>query len=238
MYHVELRQFPHNFCRFNLTRAELDEEILDAWAQGEWLEFGERKWNPHQANLTVLDGPRIPIDQLSMGRGWRNAQRHCEDVTERLLDEARGAAGASSSVGADGKPGSGVGWAAERRSGTGWGVGSGVAASVRAEPDLRLAADSLGLELLAQLASAPGPLASAWRLSRARYPERPASDCLRLAELAVQSLVDAGLIVVLTANDSGGHEQCNSPEQLEHALRAIDSWSRTEGAAAAQMRRA
>src|ERR1700726_3156462 len=40
MYHVELRQFPHNCCRFNLTEQQLREAILDAWARGNWIELG------------------------------------------------------------------------------------------------------------------------------------------------------------------------------------------------------
>src|SRR5580698_7989525 len=89
MYHVELRQFPHNFCRFNLTERELREAVLDAWARGEWFEFGERKWNPHQAKLTVLEGPQIALERLSMGRGWHVAVREGEDVTEQLLAATR-----------------------------------------------------------------------------------------------------------------------------------------------------
>ncbi|HZL47764.1 MAG TPA: hypothetical protein VFC30_01985 [Solirubrobacteraceae bacterium] len=89
MYHLELRQFPHNVCRFNLTERELLETVVEGWAREQWIEVGERKWNPHQAKLTVLEGPHLPIEQLSMGRGWRNAQRESEDVTERLLAQVR-----------------------------------------------------------------------------------------------------------------------------------------------------
>ena len=89
VYHVELRQFPHNMCRFNLSEEELVDTIVGAWAEEEWIEFGERKWNPHQARLTVLEGPQLAVEELAMGRGWRNAQRHSEDVTERVLEQAR-----------------------------------------------------------------------------------------------------------------------------------------------------
>jgi hypothetical protein len=89
MYHVELRQFPHNMCRFNLSERELVDTIVGAWAADEWIEFGERKWNPHQARLTVLEGPQLAVEELAIGRGWRNAQRHSEDVTERVLEQAR-----------------------------------------------------------------------------------------------------------------------------------------------------
>jgi hypothetical protein len=89
VYHVELRQFPHNMCKFNLSERELVDTIVGAWAADEWIEFGERKWNPHEARLTVLEGPQLAVEELAMGRGWRNAQRHSEDVTERVLEQAR-----------------------------------------------------------------------------------------------------------------------------------------------------
>jgi hypothetical protein len=87
MFHIELRQFPHNVCRFNMTEAELA-TLVEPWSREQWIELGERKWSPHQARLTVLEGPQLPIEQLSMGRGWRNAQRQSEDVTERVLARA------------------------------------------------------------------------------------------------------------------------------------------------------
>lgn len=89
MYHVELRQFPHNMCKFNLSERELLDTIVGGWAQGQWIEMGERKWNPHQAKLTVLEGPEIPVEQLSVGRGWPKAQHEGEDVTERMVAQAK-----------------------------------------------------------------------------------------------------------------------------------------------------
>jgi hypothetical protein len=91
MYHVEMRQFPHNFCRFNLTDAEL-RPVLDPWVREKVVEFGERKWSPHEARLTILEGPELALRDLTMGRGWRAAQRASEDVTERMLAAAAHAA--------------------------------------------------------------------------------------------------------------------------------------------------
>jgi hypothetical protein len=88
MYHVELHQFPHNMSRFNLTDAELA-AIVQPWVREQAIDFGERKWSPHQARLTILEGARLPLEQLTMGRGWRAAQRQGEDVTERVLTAAR-----------------------------------------------------------------------------------------------------------------------------------------------------
>jgi hypothetical protein len=89
VFHVELRQFPHNFCRFNMSEQELRISVLNAWARKEWLEFGERRWDPNQATVTVIEGPRLSMPELAMGRGWRNAQRAGADVTERVLEAAR-----------------------------------------------------------------------------------------------------------------------------------------------------
>ncbi len=161
MYHVELRQFPHNFCRFNLTETELHEAVLDAWARGEWIEFGERKWNPQQANLIVVEGPQIPLEQLSMGRGWRIVEREGKDVTEQLI-----AAAHSANVSA-------AGGVATNEQG-----GSPAVATLGLDP----AAVSLASELLGLLGEDPVPLMRAWQLALEGQPDRTPSECLALAE--------------------------------------------------------
>lgn len=157
MYHVEMRQFPHNFCQFNLSERELYELVLDAWAREEWLEFGERKWNPHEATLTVLEGPQLALQELSMGRGWRNAQRRGQDVTERIVAARRTALAAAS--GEAGPAGEEPSPAAPERDALVW------------------AADMLPL-----LGEDPVPLIRAWQLALERHPDRPPSECLALAE--------------------------------------------------------
>jgi len=91
MFHVEMRQFPHNFCRFNLVDRDLG-PIVDPWVREKFVEFGERRWSPHEARLTILEGPELSLQELSMGRGWQAAQRQGGDVTERVLAVARQAA--------------------------------------------------------------------------------------------------------------------------------------------------
>ncbi len=88
MYHVQLRQGLHNMSRFNLDEGEL-REILDPWVAGQPVRFGERIWSPQQASVTVLAGPELALGELSLGRGWRTAERRGEDVTERSLAGAR-----------------------------------------------------------------------------------------------------------------------------------------------------
>jgi hypothetical protein len=220
VYHVELRQFPHNFCHFNMTEDELRGMVLDGWARGDWIELGERKWNPAQAQLKVLEGPRIPVAQLSMGRGWSSARRHGEDVTERMVASARAAVslvdGAAASQGASS-------------------AGASIAAQERHASH---AADSLGLEVLARLSPEGTPVALAWRLARERYPEQRASDCLMLAEDAIRSLIAARLIVVLVGEHGDGASVCEPGVQLERALLEIGCWSGEAGRASVLMRRA
>jgi hypothetical protein len=160
MYHVELRQFPHNFCRFNLTDTELHEAVLDAWARGEWIEFGERKWNPQQAKLIVVEGPQIPLEQLSMGRGWRIAEREGTDVTEQLIAAAHSA----------------------NASAAGSAAMSGQARSQAAAAGLDPTAASLVADLLGLLGEDPVPLMRAWQLALEGHSDRTPSECLALAE--------------------------------------------------------
>jgi hypothetical protein len=88
MFHVELRQFPHQARAFNLTREELETRIVTPWAAGRSIELDERRWSPERARLTIYEGPHLDNDQLGMGRGWGNVTRDGEDVTQRLLSVA------------------------------------------------------------------------------------------------------------------------------------------------------
>jgi hypothetical protein len=165
MYHVELRQFPHNFCRFNLTETELREAVLDAWARGEWIEFGERKWNPQQAKLIVVEGPQIPLEQLSMGRGWRIVEREGKDVTEQLIAAAHSA----------NAPAAGSTATSEQ-------VRSQAAAALGLDPGVA----SLVAELLGLLGEDPAALMRAWQLALEGHQDRTPSECLALAEALVR----------------------------------------------------
>jgi hypothetical protein len=168
VFHIELRQFPHNFCRFNLTERQLRASVLDAWARGERVELGERGWEPEQASLTVLAGPRLQTQDLSMGRGWSNAQRQGSDVTERMLEAVR--VEQAERAGEDAvRPGGGV--AAE-----------GDAARVAAAAGL----DAVAARLSERLGEQPLALMRAWQLALERHPDRTPSECLALAEELVR----------------------------------------------------
>jgi hypothetical protein len=235
VYHVEIRQFPHNACRFNLTERELL-PIAVPWAREEWVELGERKWNVNQASLTIIEGPRLSLPQLAMGRGWRNAQRHGQVVTDRVLETLKPAPDTAPQAPAAPAP------MAARVAGEG---GAANAPAERAAADFHLLGDSLGLEILAMLDEGPVTLACVWRLAGARLRDRPSSEGLALGERAIRSLLQRGLVVlqalpVGTPVDGGSEPTLEdvAQEQLEPALRAIEGWAGGAQSALLGIRRA
>jgi hypothetical protein len=87
MFHIELREGFNNYNHFNLDGPELG-VIVETWVRDKPVDLGERRWRPYEAKLTILEGPHLPVESLSMGRGWRTAERESEDVTQRILAEA------------------------------------------------------------------------------------------------------------------------------------------------------
>jgi hypothetical protein len=212
VYHVELRHFPHNMCRFNLSAQELRATVLEPWARDRLIEFGERKWDPQRAKLTILDGPPIAPGQLTMGRGWRTAQRQGREVTDELLAGAREAL-AADTLGGVGSQGSASTHAAA----------GALRGAVGEEADL--AADSLGLELLARIGGERAALYEAWGLARERSPGIAASASLALAERAVASLLRARLIVLLRGASAGEEPAEVGEGEAPAVLAAPESWA-------------
>jgi hypothetical protein len=170
VFHVQLRQFPHNHCQFNLSERELA-PILDAWAQDRWVSLGERKWSPHQAKLTIVEGPRIALAALSMGRGWRQAEREGHDVTRDVLERAKTGAARSGAL-EDSAPMAAVAQSTARAS-------SDALAGDAAGPgqDVHALLGGAGAEALLE----------AWRAVSARSPQLSPSERLALAELQVRT---------------------------------------------------
>ncbi len=56
---------------------------------GETIELDEHRFSPEKAKLKIYEGPELRPDEIGMGRGWGNVTRRGEDVTARILDEAR-----------------------------------------------------------------------------------------------------------------------------------------------------
>lgn len=170
VFHLRLRQFPHNHCQFNVSDDELA-PIVDAWARGEWIALGERRWSPHQANLTIVEGPRIALAALSMGRGWRQAEREGQVVTGQVLKKAAPAGHGAARQG-DPPP-----RAAVRR------AGSDALDAVAQHPS---PADVNVHGLLGGNAEGAA-LLQAWRDVTARSPELSPSERLALAELQLRT---------------------------------------------------
>jgi hypothetical protein len=170
MYHIELRQFPHNMCKFNMSERELFDSVVLGWAQEKWIEMGDRKWNANQAKLIVLEGPHLPLEELAMGRGWRNAERHSKDVTEQVIERARQAS--QPPMAPSTAPGATAGQSN---------------APMAPVPTTTDPAEQLRPLLGAEAAA----LLTAWRLTAERRPELSPSESLALAEATLSSL-DAG----------------------------------------------
>lgn len=213
MYHVELRKFPHTVSRFNQSEQQLLALVVP-FVSGEWVEVGERKWNTNETKLTVLEGSELSLQDMSMNRGWRNAQRRSDDVTERVLAGVR----------------------AQHAGGAGGGqaeIAPLAAASPRSlapQPaprgdDAVLLADSLGLELLGTLDAGPMPLARIWELSHVRLGDAvAAARSLALAEAATRSLLSRGLArLVCEGADCEGGEVVDDA-RVDAVLADVGSW--------------
>jgi hypothetical protein len=181
VYHLELRHFPHSAWRFNLSEQELG-AIVQPWVREQAVDVGERKWSPHLAKLTILEGPELDVAQLSMGRGWRSAQRQSNDVTEPVLGAAKDALQAVpmadlASVVAPAPPVPAPASSGGPAESTGVSeLNDPVALGVRDDPR----------SLAALLGPDPSGLLKAWRAAAARSPGLAPSDSLALAERAVR----------------------------------------------------
>ena len=101
MYHVELREFPHNTHAYNLDAERLHATVLDPMVRGQVFELGDRQWIPPRTKITVLEGEQLPLHALSMGRGWNNARRKGKDVTDEMLAQAAAAVAPDTGTPAD-----------------------------------------------------------------------------------------------------------------------------------------
>jgi hypothetical protein len=234
VYHFELRAFPHNLSRFNLSLGELRSTLLEPWIEDRVFECGERSWDPRRAKLTVLQGPRLDPGELTMGRGWRLAQRRGRDVTAEVLVEARAVAESAGDAAAPVADVAQAGATEPVRGGVSPGEGAPIGAPRPDAVTPDLVADSLGLELLAAIGTEHVPLGRAWALAQERSPGSAASVSLALAERAVMSLLGAGLVVLLRREAAAGELSEVGRDEVDGVLRASESW----GADAAALRRA
>lgn len=88
-YHVEVRSSLQRAWLFNLEAEELRQRVLSPWAAGAAFALAERRWEPRESELRIIEGRRLEPAELAHGQGWNRAQRTGRDVTRELL--ARGA---------------------------------------------------------------------------------------------------------------------------------------------------
>jgi hypothetical protein len=180
VYHLELRQFPKRVHSFNLGGEEIGAIVL-AWVQDRMIELGENKWSPHTATITILEGPEIPLDELSLARGWSTAEREGKDVTARVLAEAREAVASGEAEATLHPP------EAPR---PGADVRDGASAAGGVQPG----ADPLaqGVQLASLLGGDAARLLEAWRSVAARSSGLAPSESLALAERELERKDPAG----------------------------------------------
>jgi hypothetical protein len=88
-FHVEISSgFRQRARAFNLDEGELRSTILEPWIAGRRIHLGEKDFEPKDSKLMVLEGPELADVDLSMGRGWSNAEKASENVTRSLLETA------------------------------------------------------------------------------------------------------------------------------------------------------
>ncbi|MGN6257967.1 MAG: hypothetical protein ACTHN3_09510 [Solirubrobacterales bacterium] len=93
-FHVEVTSGLRRARAFNLSGEEVRQQLLEPWLSRRAVELGDRKWDPEESELRVLEGPELSNPELSFGQGWANAERASEDVTARVLGAAQEARGA------------------------------------------------------------------------------------------------------------------------------------------------
>lgn len=92
-FHIEVASGLRHARSFNLTAEELRLTVLEPWLSGQPVALGDRRWEPRETALRILEGPELSNPELSFGQGWANAERASQEVTRDVLDAAQEARG-------------------------------------------------------------------------------------------------------------------------------------------------
>jgi hypothetical protein len=87
-FHIEVSGGRQHARSFNLTEEELRRTVLDPWLSGRAVLLGDRKWTRDEAELKILEGPELSVQDLAFSQGWANAQRQATDVTGQVVEGA------------------------------------------------------------------------------------------------------------------------------------------------------
>jgi hypothetical protein len=88
-FHIEVSSGLQRARSFNLDAEELQRTVVEPWLAGRPVLLGDRKWEPEESELRILEGSELSNPELSFGQGWANAERGSEDVTRKIVDAAR-----------------------------------------------------------------------------------------------------------------------------------------------------
>jgi len=88
-FHIEVSSGLQRARSFNLDAEELQRTVVEPWLSGRPVLLGDRRWEPEESELRILEGAELSNPELSFGQGWANAERGSEDVTRRIVESAR-----------------------------------------------------------------------------------------------------------------------------------------------------
>lgn len=88
-FHIEVSSGLQRARSFNLDAEELRRTVVEPWLSGRPVLLGDRKWEPEESELRILEGSELSNPELSFGQGWANAERGSDDVTRRIVESAR-----------------------------------------------------------------------------------------------------------------------------------------------------
>jgi hypothetical protein len=95
MFHLELRQGIQSVRAFNMNEQQLSARFLAPLLADQEFTYEGHDWTPRKVRIRIFDGPELQTYQLGMGRGWQEVERKYADVTEAVLEAARGRATAA-----------------------------------------------------------------------------------------------------------------------------------------------
>ena len=73
-----------------MSEDELRTRYVIPWVRGVPISLSDRHWTADKkTRLTVYEGPPIAAEDRGLGRGWSSVTRAGEEVTARVLDDAR-----------------------------------------------------------------------------------------------------------------------------------------------------
>jgi hypothetical protein len=89
MFHVEMRMGTDVVRQFNLNEQGLWTRFLAPLMADRPFTLEGHEFIPRTTRINIFEGPQLRPDQLALGRGWQNAERSGNDVTEAVLARAR-----------------------------------------------------------------------------------------------------------------------------------------------------